>query len=325
MEQMIKIFSRLGERVEKFGTESTTNTVIERATKENEWFTREDILLAVKAIREEFLAEEKLLAWASRYPKCPSRCVAIIMAGNIPLVGFYDMLCTLLCGHRALIKPSSKDRVLMQYITEELLSIEPALKIEPFKEGDIADMVIATGGNQAARHFSHRYGSLPTIIRGSRHSLAVLDERTTEEQLSALSEDIFSYSGLGCRNVSLVLYPEGHRPTLKMPTKANPMHYGNYLHARAMRTLLGEQFQDRDGYIEVEQWAFSDNISQLNLHPYRSKEQVAEWLEQHDNEIQCIVSDTLHHPRGVAFGRAQYPTLEDVADGVDVMEFLTRQ
>ena len=205
MNGSIDIFVELGRRLESFGKDSPSQKVIQAAMKENDWFRYDDVILAVKAIREEFLDKEKLTAWATTYNKCEARKALIIMAGNIPLVGFFDLMCVLMAGHTALVKPSSKDRVMMEYIIELLRDICPTIPIEPYGGEQEFDMVIATGGDQAAKHFSEKYNNMPTIIRGSRHSLAILDGSESKEELEALCEDITSYNGLGCRNVSLLM------------------------------------------------------------------------------------------------------------------------
>lgn len=324
MMQMIDIFATLGERLKTFGEDDASHEVIRRAMEQNEWFMRDDIVLAVGAIREEFLDRDKLQRWAAEYALNGAKRVAIIMAGNIPLVGFYDLLCVLMAGHTALVKPSSKDRVLMEWIITQLRDINPSIAIEPYTEHSAIDMAIATGSNQAALYFRTRYADIPTIIRGSRHSLAVLDGSESAEDILYLGKDIFSYNGLGCRNVSLLFIPKSAQVNITPPSTPNPMLRGNYLQNRALKSMLGTPFIDLDGYIMVQRDNFSDNISQINYCYYDNIDEVKEWITANDEKIQCIVSRIIDHPRCVEFGRAQYPTLWDVADGVDVMNFLTQ-
>lgn len=323
MNGMIDIFIELGERLRHFGCEEHSKRVIADAIAENEWFTEGDILHAIDAIREEFLNREKLTDWAGRYPTArqPHR-VAIVMAGNIPLVGFFDMMCVLICGHKAYIKPSSKDKVLTYHIIDTLRDIHKDIPIYDYDaEGDY-DMIIATGGDDAATYFRTRYATIPALIRGSRHSVAVMARDEQESELQGLQHDIFSYNGLGCRNVSLIFLPRGMELKIHAP-KMSAMYNGNYRHCKAMRQMMGEPFFDLNGCIAVEEMGFSPNISQINYWYYDDIEEVKTWLKEHDNELQCIVSHITQHPREVPFGRAQYPTLMDYADGVDVMKFLT--
>ena len=183
-------------------------------------------------------------------------------------------------------------------------------------------MIIATGGTEAAKFFRTRYKGIPALIRGSRHSVAVLDGKESEEEICGLQEDIFSYNGLGCRNVSLIFLPRGAELKIDPPTM-NPMYRGNYLHNKAIRQMMGQTFADFGECIAVEEFGFSLNISQINYCYYDNIKDIEQWISDNDEQLQCIVSHAINHPRKVAFGRAQYPTLTDYADGVDVMEFLT--
>ena len=322
MNRLIEIFSELGRRLVGFGSDEHTQKVIAEAMAENEWFSAEDILMAVDAIRQEFLDEEKLRRWAEHYSPTEQRRVAIIMAGNIPLVGFFDMLCAVIAGHRVAIKPSSKDRVLMNFVVEELRAIETEIAIEQYDPTTEYDMVIATGGDEAARHFSRRYAHCPTLIRGSRHSVAVLVGDESKEEIEALQRDIFSYNGLGCRSVSLVMLPRGAELTIR-PPKMNRMYRGNYRHTRAMMTLTAQAFKDLGECIAMERREFPQQISCVNYCYYDSLQEVEQWLWEMDEKIQCVITRAIDHKRAVVFGRAQYPTLWDYADGVDVMKFLT--
>lgn len=324
MDRMIDIFSSLGNRLSHFGKDSASLEVIHRAMVENPWFSKADILMAIDAICKEFLDRDKLQKWTNAYHKTEPKRVGIVMAGNIPLVGFYDLLCVLMAGHTAIVKPSSKDKVLTEYIIEQLQDIEPTIVIEPFSDKSQPDMVIATGGDQAARHFQSRYADIPTLIRGSRHSVAVLSGKESATELTDLNRDIFSYNGLGCRNISLIFLPAGKEFKF-IPPSPNPMMQGNYAHNKALKTMLGIPFTDLGGYLMVESCSFSNDISQINYCYYHNVQEVEHWIDENDKSLQCIVSNIIHHPRRVEFGKAQYPTLWDVADGVDVMNFLTQQ
>jgi hypothetical protein len=185
--------------------------VIEQAYQHNKWFTKENILLALKNIREQFLDESKLKTWLSRYPtkNHPPKTVGIVMAGNLPLVGFHDFLCVFLSRNKSLIKLSSKDNVLFHFITKKLFETGPELK-EWISFSEILkgmDVIIATGSNNSARYFDYYFGKYPHIIRKNRSSVAVLKGNETKEELEALGEDIFSFFGLGCRNVSKLMVP----------------------------------------------------------------------------------------------------------------------
>lgn len=210
----------------------------------------------------------------------------------------------------------------MNFVVEELRAIEADIAIEEYDPEKEYDMVIATGGDEAARHFRRRYAHCPTLIRGSRHSVAVLAGDESEEEIEALQRDIFSYNGLGCRSISLIMLPRGAELMIR-PPKMNRMYHGNYLHTRAMMTLTAQAFKDFGQCIAMEQREFPQQISCVNYCYYDSRQEVEQWLLAMDEKIQCVVTRAIDHKRAVGFGRAQYPTLWDYADGVDVMKFLT--
>ena len=227
MKSFADIFSELG-----VALSAIPDAVIAQAEAENEWFCQ--IGTAIEAIRVQMLDKAKFSEWLALYPTTPHapKRVAIIMAGNIPAVGFADLLYTIASGNIPVIKYSSKDRVLMEYIVSQLQAIEPQLVIEQY-DGGAVDAAIATGSDSATLHFRAMFGDIPTLIRGSRHSVAVLTGCESGKQLEALSRDIFTYSGLGCRNVSLIFAPEGFDFKLAVPTM--PVGYqNNYRHARAL-------------------------------------------------------------------------------------------
>ena len=317
MKNTIKIFSELGARLR-----SIPQSVISAAEEQNEWFCQIDV--AIDALCRQMLDRDKLILWLDNYPNAnhtPKR-VGIIMAGNIPAVGFADLLYTIAAGDIPVVKYSSKDRVLMEYIVDSLLEIEPKLTIEQMGADSVIDALIATGSDSAALHFRTMYGDIPTLIRGSRHSIAVLTGGESREDIEALQRDIFTYSGLGCRNVSLLFAPKGFDFTLSVPIM--PEGYNNnYRHTRALMTMQGKSFTDIGGAITVEGDAlFPRHISCINIYRYDSISEVERWIEHNNSRLQCVVSNIEHLPRSVKFGMAQYPRLNDYADDVDVMKFL---
>lgn len=316
MKGVIEIFTELSARLQ-----SIPQSAIDRAQQQNSWFCQ--IRTAIDAICEQMLDADKIREWLSGYsiPAHTPKKVAIIMAGNIPAVGFADLLYVIASGNTAVIKYSSKDRVLMEYIIGQLTDIEPELNIEQYN-GQKVDAVIATGSDSAALHFRAMFGDIPALIRGSRHSVAVLTGNESETDIDNLSKDIFTYSGLGCRNVSLIFAPEALSFSLTVPQM--PEGYNNnYRHARALLTLQGKNFTDCGGAITVEGKAnFSRFISCINICRYNDISEVEDWLKQNDSRLQCVVSAEKIHSRSVPFGMAQHPNLNDYADEVDVMNFL---
>ena len=323
----VEIFSELGARLAEFGSDETSRSVLARAVAENEWFSVNDIRYAVEAIRSEMLDAEKISSWLAHYPTVgmhrPKR-VAIIMAGNIPLVGFFDLMCVIANGDIPYVKPSSKDRVLETYVEQLLRDIEPSLCIEQYSEGVDYDAVIATGGESANLYFRAAFGAAPTLLRGSRHSVAVLSGKETKGELGSLADDIFIHSGLGCRNVSLVFVPKGYAPKLEV-RKMGRAYHNNYLQCRALLTMQGVKFDDLTEAVAVRSQVaeFSRFLSQINIVEYSSLDEVQQWLAAHDESLQCVVSAIEGlHSRQVPLGRAQRPTLFDYADERDTMQFL---
>lgn len=323
MKTAAEIFSALGERFESFGRDDASRNIIAEATARNGWFTAEDILYAVDALRAEMLQEEKLSAWLSAYDfsgKTQKR-VAIIMAGNIPLVGFFDLLCVLASGHAALVKPSNKDSVLMRYVIDALRDIEPRIPIDSYSDGCEIDAIIATGSNNTKRYFSSEFADKPSLLRGNRHSAAVLSGDESAAELDGLQSDIFRYSGLGCRNVSLLLVPRGYVPNIGA-VPVNRKYAGNYRQTKALLTMTRQKFTDNSICLLTESDQFPASLSTISYFEYGSLSEAEEWLTAHDDELQCVVSNCINHPRRVAFGEAQRPRLTDYPDDNDVMRFL---
>lgn len=324
MKQFIDIFAALNESLSTFGQEARSNTVIENAIAENAWFTRSDIMRAVDAIRQEMLNRDKLTEWLSHYPATPTqspRRVAVIMAGNIPLVGFFDLLAVIAAGHKCYVKPSSKDKVLMSYVIELLRDIEPSIEIFDYSAEETYDMAIATGGDSANKYFREHFSSTQTLLRGSRHSVAILDGTESHEELQGLYNDITAYSGLGCRSVSMLFVPRGYVPCMKPHEADNIKLQHNIRATKALLSINGSKFYDMGAFLMVHGDRFSESLAHVTLKEYRDIEEVKAWLEDNDEHVQCVVSH-MAIERSVAFGEAQYPTLMDYADGVDTMRFL---
>ena len=317
MKGIVDIFTELGERLR-----TIPQSVIAAAEEQNEWFCQ--IPTAIDAICSQMLCREKLCHWFALYPiaQHARKHIGIIMAGNIPAVGFADLLYVIASGNIPVVKYSSKDRVLMEYIVGQLLEIESELTIEQMDSSSQIDALIATGSDTAALHFRTLYGDIPTLIRGSRHSIAVLTGSESSSDIEALQRDIFTYSGLGCRNISLVFAPQGFDFQITVPQM--PQGYNNnYRHTRALMIMQGVAFSDLGGAIAVEGEAkFPRHISCINIYRYNSLADVEAWIAENNNKLQCVVSHLKHLPRCVEFGMAQYPGLNDYADDVDVMKFL---
>ena len=317
-------FVELGRILQQELDEGRLDPVIRRATEANCWFTAESVAFAIRAICNDMLQPELLETWLRPYQKQGTktvRRVGIIMAGNIPLVGFFDLLCVLASWHACRVKPSSKDTVLIGYVVDLLRTIDPAIPLRMAEQGERPDAVIATGSDNANRYFRMLFGGIPSLLRGSRQSVAVLSGRETAAELSGLEEDIFSYSGLGCRNVSLLFLPRGYLPELRC-TALNEKYRRNYLRERALLRMRRMPFVDLDGAVLCEDRSFPAALSRIHYTFYDSLADVEAWLAANDDRLQCVVSQCVRHSRRVAFGRAQHPGLTDYADDVDTMRFL---
>ncbi len=324
MKSMANILETLADRLSDFGQDADSLCVINEAIAQNSWFALSDILEAVKAISSQMLSLDLFTEWMSHYPALPEQTpqdIAIIMAGNIPLVGFFDLMCVLSAGHRAWVKPSSKDRVLMEYVCNLLKLIEPNIPIFIYDESASYDAVIATGGDEANKYFEQRFSDTKRLCRGSRHSIAILDNGTTEEDIRLLTGDIYKYSGLGCRNVSMLCVPKGMRVSLPN-YEVNKKYKNNYIQTKALLTIRGYEFYDTGNSIILPSKDFPQSLSTISLWEYDSLSEIEKWIKEHDPEIQCIVTRSIEHPRRVDFGEAQHPTLHDYADGIDTMKFL---
>ena len=299
----ISPFVELGRRLARQLAGGELDAVVARAIAENGWFTRQSVAQAIEAICTDLLDETVLRDWLARYPRPDAsavRRVGIVLAGNIPLVGFSDLLCVCICGHRCFVKPSSKDRVLTDYVVEQLLRIEPAMPVAPLEEDTPLDALIA-----------------------------VLDGTETEAQLEGLSNDVFQYFGLGCRNVGRIFVPRGYDPTLLRDAlsrypMSHPGYLNNYRQARALRMLDGEPLLDGGFFLLRESDEQSPNLSEIGYAYYDDLDGMESWIRRHDDRLQCVVSEVVGHPRRVGFGRAQHPSPTDYPDGTDVIAFLRR-
>ncbi len=309
-----------------------TQEVIREACELNPWFSAEDVAYALQAIRAQYLDADNVTEWLDTHTPLPAGVpceVGVIAAGNIPLAGFFDILCVLAAGHHCHIKPSSKDTTLITALCDFLR--DDGAPIELLRESCQPKAVIASGSDVAMSAIGKTYGSIPTLLRGHRSSVAVLDGRESGAMLFSLGEDMFRYNSQGCRNVTLLWVPEGYdvehlvRTLQPLRSLVSPKYVNNYRQAKATAILTGESVVDGGFFLLQHTPTFPTRLAQVNIATYRSAEQVQEWLSLNDKHIQCVVGrnhTVAAHPRGVTFGQAQRPTLNDWPDGVDTLEWL---
>ena len=298
----------------------------------NNWFTKENVFFALDNWAEA-LTTESLSTWISKYetPK-EAKNVGIIMAGNLPLVGFHDLLSVVISGHNALVKTSSKDDKLIKLAIKYLYSIDENFKsiIQTVERLENFDAVIATGSNNTARYFEQYFGKVPNIIRKNRTSVAVLNGSETDEELKKLGNDLFIYFGLGCRNVTkLYVKDEAQLPKIFEAIFSwgdvinHPKYANNYDYNRAIFLLGKDEFLDNNFVLMKKDPALHSPIAVVNFEVYEDVNDVKNYLIENENQIQCVVgNDMKDNSNYVEFGQTQFPKLTDYADNIDTLKFL---
>lgn len=308
-----------------------------KAYHANNWFTVDNVGLALKAICERFLDRSQLFAWADSYPDTEvlPKKIGLIMAGNLPMVGFQDMLAVFVAGHQAVIKLSSKDEVLMKFILEKMNQLDPRTKEYFFLEERIQspEAVIATGSNNSGRYFEYYFGKYPHIIRKNRNSLGILTGAETEGQLEALCHDFLDFFGLGCRNVSKIYIPQKYdfkllweRLESFAELKNHHKYMNNYDYNYAVYLLNNETFFTNGFLILKEDPSLLSRIACVHYEYYTDLNSVISEIEAAQDQIQCVASANgklTGMETEVEFGLTQQPGLFDFADGIDTMDFLT--
>lgn len=310
--------------------------IIDREHAFNAWFTAEEIRRAIGNIAAT-LNREDLEKWMGMYPELPfpgpAKTIGVVMAGNIPLVGFHDLLSVILSGHRFLGKPSSKDDHLLRKVTEIICAIEPGFADRiSYTEGYLkdADAIIATGSDNTARHFEYYFHDKPHIIRRNRNGVAVLTGDETGEELLQLGHDIFSYFGLGCRNVTKVFIPMQYplekllAPLESFISLSNHNKYANNLdYNRSVYLMNAIPFLDNGVLLLKEDEGLSSPVGVVYFEKYSQIDKLAEKIKLQQDQVQCVVTITREIQNAIPPGESQSPKLWDYADGVDTMKFLT--
>ena len=303
-----------------------------RSEIENPWFTKENQRYNLEQWSNLF-TKENIEKWLSKYQlsNAPKR-VGLILAGNIPLVGFHDIISVILSNHIPVIKLSSKDRLMMPYLLQlwndfsnEEIEYQIVEKLENY------DAVIATGSNNTARYLEYYFKDRLSIIRKNRTSVAILDGKETDEELQLLANDIFRYFGLGCRNVTRILFPENFKLDRLFE---NFIHYeeiinhnkyaNNYDYNRAIYLLNQDQFWDNNFVMMKEDDALFSPLSVINFSRYKDLDEAKQFLLDHQNDIQAVVAKPELGLGSIGFGETQNPSLDTYADNVDTMAFLSK-
>ncbi len=345
LQQRIACFSELGTILEKAAhneiSENQPNiskrliSAISSVRQTNPWFIEDYVRYSLSSIGN-LLNISNLQNWVSKYEELDKdeynvKRVAVIMAGNIPLVGFHDFLSVLISGHKILIKESSKDPLIHE-VAEALCKIEPAFsKFISFENGTLSnfDAVIATGSNNTKRYFEYYFSKYPSIIRGHRNSVGIIIGNESASELKRLADDVFMYFGMGCRNISKLYIPkdypiknifesfESYTPILSNHHK----FFNNYEYYKSIYLVNKEPFFDSGCFMMKYDSRLVSPLSVVYLEEYTSENVLIKNLESIKSSVQCIVCQDEKHST-IRFGEAQKPSLDDYADGIDVLKYL---
>lgn len=326
LQERLEILIQLGKYISAHSSE--WQEAKQRAEQKNNWFSQRFVELAANNIAQQFLQKEKLEQWTSHYhldDNISAKKIGIVMAGNIPLVGFHDFLCVFVSGHNQVLKQSSKDDVLLKHLVDKMIEWNPAVssRIQFSERLKDCDAYITTGSDNSARYFEYYFGRYPSIIRKNRTSVAVLTGTETEADLIALADDAMQYFGLGCRNITQLYVPKNYDfvPLLKALKKYSWMfehhkYRSNYDYQLAIYIMNNKFYMTNDCVVLIEAESPFSPIGTLHYQFYDDVNTATASLKNND-KIQAIIG-----AGGLPFGAAQSPGLMDYADGVDVMAFL---
>jgi hypothetical protein len=333
-EQKIDSLSALGEFLLSPTGLQTIESWSWKAQAHNTWFTPDNVKATLLGIARNYLNKTKLKEWLGKYEidTKDSYAVGVVMAGNIPAVGFHDMLCVLLSGHRMMAKLSSQDPILLKLLAEELIRIEPqwAGFIEFSERLNDADAIIATGSDNSARYFRYYFGKKPHIIRHNRTSCAVLNGNEQTSDLTKLGNDILQYFGLGCRNISKLFVPSGYNftPFFEAIQSYSPIiqhskYQNNYDYNKSIYLVNRVPHLDNGFLLLTPNQALVSPVSVVFHEEYSDIIDLQQKLDVIGGKIQCVVAAERWYPGSIPLGEAQQPRLEDYADGVDTLAFLS--
>jgi hypothetical protein len=309
--------------------------LVEKASVINPFFTVNDVMQALRSIAF-CLRESEVDTWLNNYkselekPVNPKQ-VGVIMAGNIPLVGWHDLICVIISGHNFIGKPSSDDANLTQFLARLMIELEPSLKDKIHFSERLTDIdaIIATGSNNSARYFNSYFGKYPNIIRKNRNSVAIINGDETEDDLRNLGSDIFQYYGLGCRNVSKLYVPKDYVfnfffESIETFNKIIDHHKyaNNYTYNRTIFLMKQVVFLDNGFLLVKEDKSLTSPISVIHYERYEDETHLNELINKETENIQCIISKNNNYPGSIDFGFSQFPHLWEYADGVDTLKFL---
>ena len=326
--ERIEALNELGNELNNLSKQEL-NEWADKAGNENRWFTEEAVGMAVHGLSK-MLQKDSLDRWVENYifENTPKK-IGIVMAGNIPAVGFHDLLSVLISGNIALIKLSSQDKILIPMVTDLLIAIEPQFEaqIQYVAKLENMDGVIATGSDNSARYFKQYFGQQPNIIRKNRTSCAVLTGKESDDEIMALGKDIFTYYGLGCRNVSKLYVPKDYdfvHLLDRLESYSDIINHSkwvnNYDYNKSIYLVNREPHLDNGFILLKESTEMVSPLSVIFYEEYADMKELQSTLASHENKIQCIAGSSTS--KSIKFGDTQFPEVWDYADGVDTLEFL---
>ena len=344
LKERIQAFSDLGilfrensssQKIKTFQKwDSELNKLLKDSYQHNSWFTENNLKLSLKNWSAE-LNKKNIENWLKNYKieLKSSKTVAIIMAGNVPIVGFHDLMCSLILGFKCIVKLSSDDKILIPLIVKFIQSRFDGFKEKVFFENNILknfDAVIATGSNNSHKYFEYYFGKYPNLLRKTRHSVAVLNGNESDSELAMLSNDVFDYFGLGCRSVSKIFIPKGYDLDLlfnafymKRFVIDHNKYANNYDYNKAVYLMSEEKFYNNGFVILKEEKKLGSPIACVYFEYYDDLVQVQNIIKINNQNIQCVVSNEKIF-NGISFGTTQCPKLSDYADNVDTLKFLLK-
>ncbi|MBC7921925.1 MAG: acyl-CoA reductase [Ferruginibacter sp.] len=333
VKQRIDSLAALGEYLVSPAGREATDRWAGKAEAQNRWFTLENVRTSLASLAMNYLVRSQLTRWAANYPleTVRPRRVGVVMAGNIPAVGFHDLLCVLVSGHGLWAKLSSQDSVLLPEMAGVLLKIQPAWagSIRFVERLNEVEAIIATGSDNSARYFRHYFGNRPHLIRQNRTACAVLRGNETTADLTRLGGDLLQYFGLGCRSVSKLFVPPGYDFNAffgaVQPLEGVIQHTkyrNNYDYNKSILLVNGARHLDNGFLLVAENQSLVSPVSVVYFEEYRDEADLTARMTRHQDRIQCTVAAAGWYPGSVPFGTAQAPGLTDYADQVDTMRFL---
>lgn len=334
VENRISLLVNLGKTLADKNNESW-QTLKQRAERQNRWFVQRFVDFSIESIVENFLNEQKLELWLSKYDLeniDQNKTVGLILAGNIPLVGIHDIICCFILGLPTKIKSSSKDALMTKFVVSELQKLDRNWSCEIVERLKGFDTVIATGSNNTNRYFEYYFKAVPALLRNNRNSLAILSGKETETELKALADDIFMFFGQGCRNVSKIFLPKDYDVTTLFQHFADyeflhheKLYMDNYDYTRTLLLMNQTDHFANEFIMLKEDEKLQSRLATIHFSFYENEAEVLRFINENEKDLQCVVSQENEKWSSYPFGKAQKPELWDYADNVDTLAFLLKK